>query len=84
MNKLRTGVVGVGHLGYHHTRNFALLPAVELVGIVDINKERAREVAAEFGTKVFDDYQELASHVDAVSIAVPTSKHFEVAKYFLE
>ena len=83
MNKLRVGVVGVGHLGYHHARNFALLPEVELVGVADTNDQRASEVAEEFHTKPFRSYEELARLVDAVSIAVPTSRHFEVAGHFL-
>jgi predicted dehydrogenase len=83
MERLKAGVVGVGHLGYHHARNFALLTDVELVGVADTDEGRARVTADEFGVKVFDDYRELAPLVDAVSIAVPTSKHFEVTQFFL-
>jgi predicted dehydrogenase len=53
------------------------------VGVVDTNEQRATEVAAELGTRPFGSYEELARMVDAVSIAVPTSKHFEVAEHFL-
>ncbi len=84
MNRLRTGVVGVGHLGYHHARNLAALPSVELVGIVDTDEQRAREVASETGVKAFGDYRALAPLIDAVSVAVPTSKHFDVTEYFLK
>lgn len=84
MNKLKTAVVGVGHLGYYHARNFAALPDVELVGVADTNLERASEVAAELGAKALGDYRALASMADAVSVAVPTSMHFEVAGYFLK
>ncbi|UCD56676.1 MAG: Gfo/Idh/MocA family oxidoreductase [Candidatus Hydrogenedentota bacterium] len=83
MNKLKAGVVGVGHLGYYHARNLASLPTVELVCIADADEQRAREVAEEFGARAFSDYKELAPIVDAVSVAVPTSKHFEVTSYFL-
>lgn len=34
-------------------------------------------------TRPFGSHEELAPTVDAVSIAVPTSRHFEVAEYFL-
>ncbi len=84
MKKLKAGVVGVGHLGYHHARNLSAIPSVELAGVVDVNEERVREVAGEFGAKPLDDYKALAPLVDVVSVAVPTSKHFEVAKFFLE
>jgi predicted dehydrogenase len=83
MDKIRAGVAGVGHLGFHHARNLALLPNVELAGVADINEERARQVAADLKTRAFLDYRELAEQVDAVSVAVPTSKHFEVTEYFL-
>lgn len=83
MNKLRVGVIGIGHLGYYHSCKFSAEPSVELVGLVDINEQRAREVASELGTQALGDYRKLAPHVDAVSIAVPTSKHFEVAEFFL-
>ncbi|MBI5116386.1 Gfo/Idh/MocA family oxidoreductase [Candidatus Poribacteria bacterium] len=84
MTKLRAGVVGVGHLGYHHARNYASLPTVDLVGVVDANEERAREVAAELKTLPFTRYEELAPIADVISVAVPTSKHFEVTAFFLK
>jgi len=84
MNRLKAGVVGVGHLGYYHARNLASLPSVELVGVADIDEQRVRNVASEIGAKAFGDYAALAPYVDAVSVAVPTSKHFEVTEYFLK
>lgn len=83
MKKLRVGVVGAGHLGYHHARNYRLLPEVELAAVADIDESRARDVAAEFGAEVFNDYRMLHPLVDAVSIAVPTSRHYEVTRFFL-
>ncbi|HPZ76410.1 MAG TPA: Gfo/Idh/MocA family oxidoreductase, partial [Thermosynergistes sp.] len=44
MEPVRVGVIGVGHLGYHHARICAELPEAELVGVVDINEERAAAV----------------------------------------
>jgi len=84
MNRLRVGVVGVGHLGYHHARNYASLPAVRLTAVADIDEGRAREVASEFGVSAFGDYRKLAPLVDAVSVAVPTCSHFEVTRFFLD
>lgn len=84
MNKLKVGVVGVGHLGYHHARNYLALPAVELTALADADEQRAGKAAAEFAVHAAGDYRELAPMVDAVSIAVPTSAHFEVTRFFLE
>jgi predicted dehydrogenase len=57
---------------------------VELVGVADTRPEQAREVATRTGTRSFDHYRELLEIVDAVSIAVPTCVHREVAGAFLE
>jgi predicted dehydrogenase len=81
---LRVGVVGVGHLGQHHARVFAGIPGVELVGVVDSRSEQARAVAERNGTAALGDYRELIGLVDAVSVAVPTCLHREVAGAFLE
>ncbi|MFQ5878547.1 MAG: Gfo/Idh/MocA family oxidoreductase, partial [Acidobacteriota bacterium] len=42
-------VVGVGSLGQHHARIYAGLPEASLVGVVDRDPARAREIAARHG-----------------------------------
>jgi predicted dehydrogenase len=80
---LRIAVIGVGHLGKHHARILASLPGVELVGVVDTNKSRADEIASANNTRPWYDARELAGKVDAVTIAVPTETHLEIARSFL-
>ena len=82
--KLRVAVIGVGHLGQHHARILAAMDGVDLVGVVDVRPERAQEIAAKYGTTPFTDARDLRDRVDAVSIAVPTGMHVEVALPFLE
>jgi predicted dehydrogenase len=84
MTTLKVGVVGVGHLGQHHARVLASTPGVELVGVADARPEQARAVAERVGTKAVGDYRDLLDKVDAVSVAVPTSLHREVAGAFLD
>lgn len=84
MTPLRVGVVGVGHLGRHHARVLAATAGVELVGVADSRLEQARAVAAPLGAPATDDYRTLLDRVDAVSVAVPTRLHREVAGAFLE
>jgi predicted dehydrogenase len=72
-------VVGVGHLGRHHARILAAMPGVELVAVVDTAPGRATEVAAAHGGAALEDWRELRGRVDAVSIAVPTESHAEIA-----
>jgi len=83
MKRLRVGVVGVGHLGQHHARILASLPDVELVAVVDSRPEQAQTIADKFGTRAVSDYRQLLDRIDAVSIAVPTMLHREVAGTFL-
>jgi UDP-N-acetylglucosamine 3-dehydrogenase len=84
---IKIGVVGVGAMGVNHARVFFELSQqglVELVGVVDINYERALQVARKFNTKGFNNHRELIGRVDAVSIAVPTKVHKSVALDFIE
>jgi len=81
---LRVAVIGVGHLGRHHARILSGLPGVRLVGVVDTNEARAAEIASGSGTTAFTDYRALFEEVDAVTVAVPTESHIEVACPFLE
>lgn len=83
MKKLRTAVIGVGYLGKFHAQKYSEIPHSELVGICDINHEVASAIAAQCNVTVYTDYHQLIGKVDAVSIAVPTSLHHEIALFFL-
>jgi predicted dehydrogenase len=84
MSRSRVAVVGVGHLGQHHARILAAHPDVTLVAVADTRLDQARAVAEKNGTRAVDDYRTLLDQVDAVSVAVPTLYHREVASAFLE
>ncbi len=76
---IRVGVIGVGHLGRHHVRWYRSLPGVTVVGVMDIDQDKATTIAAEHGTRAFLSAESLIDAVDAVSIAVPTIAHAAVA-----
>jgi len=76
-------VIGVGYFGKFHAQKYATLPGCELVAVVDNNPAQARSVGEQNNTRALTDYRDLLGEVDAVSIAVPTSLHFEVARDFL-
>ena len=84
MTTLRTAVIGVGYLGKFHAQKYAQLPASQLIGVCDTSRDVAQTIASEYGVGVYDDYHDLLGEVDAVSIVVPTQKHYEVARTFLE
>jgi predicted dehydrogenase len=81
--RLRAGVVGVGHLGRLHAEKYAALPEAELVGVVDRDAARAREVAQALGVRVFADVRALAAAVECASVAVPTRDHAAVTAELL-
>lgn len=84
MKKLNISVIGVGHLGKIHTKLWSQNPEINLVGIYDINQERAREVASEFGCIAFNSIDELIKSTDAVTIATDTKTHFQIAEKMLK
>lgn len=84
MTPLRAGVIGVGHLGQHHTRLYASLPGSRLIGVFDQSPERARIIAERHHVAAFGSIDELLPEVDVVSVAVPTSVHYPVAKACLQ
>ena len=77
-------VVGVGYFGSLHAEKIARLAGAKLIAVADRNLSRAEELGTQFGVRFAVDYRDLLGEVDAVSVAVPTSLHFEVAKTFLE
>jgi predicted dehydrogenase len=84
MRRLRVAVVGVGHLGKEHARVYAELPGVILAGVVDIRAEQAEKIARLYNTRYFLNYKEIIEKVEAVSITVPTTLHYAIAKEFLQ
>jgi predicted dehydrogenase len=82
---IRCGAVGVGRMGRHHARVYATLPGCTLVGVVDDHKDRREALAEKHGCRAFERVDQLLdAGVDAVSIAVPTTAHFEAAEPLLK
>jgi len=82
--KTRVGVVGVGHLGQHHARLLSGMDDVDLVGIVDIDRDRAQRIASQYHTRVWDSATSLMPEVDAVVVSSPTVTHVSLALPFVE
>ena len=84
---LRIAVIGVGHLGAQHARIHAVLAAAGLsqfITVCDVDEERGRRVAGEWSVEAIADWRSLIGKVDAVSLAVPTESHCEIACGLLE
>lgn len=83
---LKTAVIGVGAMGRHHARLYHDLPQSELVAVADADEGTGRAVARRHAARFYADYRAMleAEALDAVSIAVPTTKHDEVALAAIE
>lgn len=80
MNKVKVGVIGVGHLGQHHARIYSGMPGVELTGVCDINLSRAKKISKRYRVPAYSAYKDLFGMTDCVSIVVPTELHYRTAK----
>ncbi|MDR1979507.1 MAG: Gfo/Idh/MocA family oxidoreductase [Synergistaceae bacterium] len=86
MESKRVGVVGVGHLGQHHARVYTELLDARLVGVADVDENRAHSISESLGIPCYASMEELfeRQRPEALSIVVPTSLHYSVAKQALE
>lgn len=88
MKKLKIGVIGVGRLGYEHTRNIAnSVPGMELSAICDMNLDHAKAVANELNVShVYSDPAAMCANpeIDAVAIFTNTSSHVDMIRIAME
>ena len=81
MNKrTKIGVIGVGHLGQHHTKHYSRIEGANLLGVFDINQARCKAVAAKYNIKPYETQEDLLSNVEAISVVTPTKEHKNVAE----
>ncbi len=78
--KLNVAVIGVGHLGKWHADKYAAADDCNLVAVVDTDLETARSIADKHGAEAVTDYQAILPRVNAISLVVPTSAHFQIAR----
>ncbi len=81
--KLRVGVIGVGHLGKFHAEKYHKNKNCFLYCVSDTSPERGNSVATNYNCIYHADYKSMVGMVDAVSVAVPTTLHFEITDFFL-
>ncbi len=81
---IKVGVIGTGSIGVHHARIYSSLEGVRLAGVADIDFKKAGEIAAKYNCKAYYNQMDMMDDVDAVSIAVPTILHYQVAMDFLK
>jgi UDP-N-acetylglucosamine 3-dehydrogenase len=72
MKKLGTAVIGTGFWGKNHARVYSELEATELVAICDVNRERAKAVADQFGVKAYTNNFRMLKNEDIEAVSVCT------------
>jgi predicted dehydrogenase len=77
LKKIRVAVIGAGHMGRYHAQKFAACEGAALAAVVDADASRAAQFP---GTPFFDSHKKILSMCDAAVIAVPTDRHFAIAK----
>ncbi len=80
--KLRCAVIGAGAIGTEHLNSLLHCPRAAAVAIAETNAQRLREAAEKFHVpRTYTNYKELLEQpdIDAVTIALPTYLHAQVA-----
>jgi UDP-N-acetylglucosamine 3-dehydrogenase len=72
MTKLGVAVIGTGQWGKNHARVYHELPSTEIVAICDVNAERAKAMAAQYGVKAYSDTTEMLKDKSIQAVNVCT------------
>ena len=81
---INIGVIGVGHLGQHHVKHYKSIEDANLIGIFDIDNDRAEKIGDKYDVPIFQKIEYLLDQVDAVSIVTPTPNHIESARQCID
>ena len=81
---INIGVIGVGHLGQHHVKHYKNIKDANLIGIFDIDNDRAEKIGIKYDVPIFQKIEYLLGQVDAVSIVTPTPNHIETARQCID
>ncbi|MAG08703.1 oxidoreductase [Candidatus Woesearchaeota archaeon] len=80
---IKVGVIGYGYWGPNLARNFSQIDSTELYYVSDLDSSKTDQVKKIYpNVKTSADYKDILNDpdVDAIVIAVPVAKHFEIAK----
>lgn len=82
---IKSAVIGCGYLGRYHAEKYAKSDSAELVAVVDLDGEKAAQIATQHGALPVVDYKKLPElGVQCVSVVSDTSTHFEIAAWLLQ
>jgi predicted dehydrogenase len=78
---LKVAVIGVGAMGRNHARVYSDMPEATLVGVADTDEACVAETARRWHCPAYSEYRKMLDEQtpDAVTIAVPTMDHLDIA-----
>lgn len=82
-DRTRIGVIGTGYLGRLHTRVLTEISEAEVVGFVEPDDDRAREVTETLSLRRFDSIEAILPEIECAVVASPTVSHAEVSAQLL-
>jgi UDP-N-acetylglucosamine 3-dehydrogenase len=76
MRKLGAAVIGTGFWGKNHTRVYGELDSTELVAVCDVNRERAKAMADQYGVKAYTSSSRMLKNeaIEVVSVCTWSTK----------
>lgn len=80
-DKVGVAVAGLGFVGRQaHVSAFRKIPDAELVAVIDVIEEAAKEVSSKYNIKYYLDHKEALKNpdIDALVVAVPTPFHYDL------
>ncbi len=81
--KLKAGVVGVGHIGRNHARVYNELESTTLAAVYDTDARAAQEIARKYRAHAAASLDEFIPMVDLATLATPTPFHCEIGMRLL-
>ena len=84
MKKIKIGVIGCGRIGSRHAEKITSLDEFELIGVCDIEIDKARELGEKYATNFTDDLEKLiALKPDIIAVCTPNGLHYKHSKLIL-
>jgi len=86
METIGVGFIGAGDISTLHAKSINEMEGVELIGIYDLDPNRADHKSREYNCEAFSSVQDLLSHnrVEAVFVLTPLETHHQYAIEVLE